>query len=57
MTDRLLFDVLGPLEGTEIPGGCPQCEAHQTVKATTVTCWTITIHHDPGCPRLSGAGS
>lgn len=41
---------LGPLEGAQIPGGCDDCDAYQTVEPMFAGAWTITVHHDGWCP-------
>jgi len=43
------LNILGPLEGAEIPGGCDQCEAYQTVQPIVAGVWSITVHHDDDC--------
>jgi hypothetical protein len=47
-----MVNVLGPLEGAQIPGGCDTCDAYQTVGAVEHGIWMITVHHDDGCPVL-----
>lgn len=42
-------DLLGPLDGARIPGGCDHCDAYQTVNPTTAGVWKITVHHDDDC--------
>lgn len=49
---RHLADVLGPLDGARIPGGCDHCDAYQTVAPFAAGVWTITVHHDDWCPML-----
>lgn len=49
---RQLTDLLGPLDGKHIPGGCDQCDAYQTATAIAVGVWNITVHHDDWCPFL-----
>lgn len=48
-------DLLGPLDGARIPGGCETCDAYQTVHPESTGVWTIDIHHDSDCPRLAEA--
>lgn len=50
---RHLVDLLGPLDGARIPGGCDQCNAYQTATAVAAGVWTITVHHDDWCPLLA----
>ena len=47
-----LVDAFAPLEGAELPGGCDECGAHQTVEPIEAGAWRITVHHDEGCPVL-----
>lgn len=48
-----LVNAFGPLEGEEIPGGCEECDAFQTVEPVEANLWKLTVHHDPDCPRLA----
>jgi hypothetical protein len=50
---RQLTDLLGPLDGAQIPGGCDDCDAYQTTSAVSAGVWTVTIHHDHDCPTLA----
>lgn len=52
MTDHLT-DILGPLDGAQIPGGCDTCPAYQTIDPLKAGIWQLTIHHDPNCPTLT----
>ncbi len=52
MTDPLT-QLFGPLDGAQIPGGCDECDAYQTVTPTTAGVWNLTIHHDDDCPVLA----
>lgn len=47
-------DVLGPVDGAQIPGGCEFCEAYQTAEPAAAGVWVLTVHHDDGCPVLNG---
>jgi hypothetical protein len=38
-----------PLAGREIPGGCDECDAYQTVRQVTDGIWSLTVHHDENC--------
>lgn len=49
---RRLADLVGPLAGTRIPGGCYRCDAYQTVGPVELGVWSLTVHHDDGCPVL-----
>ena len=35
------------------PGGCPDCDAFQTLDEDHGV-YLLTVHHDDGCPFLSG---
>ena len=50
---RRLTNMLGPLDGARVRGGCDACDAYQTVKPITAGVWNIDVHHDPWCPRLA----
>jgi len=50
---RRLVDLLGPLDGLNLPGGCPDCTATQTVRAIRAVLWQIEILHEPTCPTLA----
>jgi hypothetical protein len=41
--------VFAPLVGLQIPGGCDDCNAYQTVEKVDVM-WLIRVHHDRTCP-------
>jgi hypothetical protein len=43
---------LGPLEDERIPGGCPHCNAYQTVDPVTAGVWSLVVHHDEWCPVI-----
>jgi hypothetical protein len=49
-TDALFTDVLGPLDGGRIPGGCQHCDAYQVARPLSAGVWNITVHHDDWCP-------
>lgn len=47
------------MDGLEVPGGCEECDAVQTVTSpayglTGVS--MVTVHHDDGCAWLARAG-
>lgn len=45
--------LLGPLDGARIPGGCDQCaDPYQTVEPVAPGVWVNNIHHDDDCPVL-----
>jgi len=54
MTGRhdLLRDVLGPLDGGRIPGGCDACDAYQKPVQIGFGVWVIQVFHDDWCPVL-----
>ena len=48
-------DLLAAAVGRDIPGGCDQCDAYQTVDPDPFgedQMWHCTVHHDEGCPEL-----
>lgn len=45
-----LDELLGPLAGQAIPGGCDQCEADQVPHQEYPGVWRLQIRHDDGCP-------
>lgn len=51
---RQLTDLLGPLDGHRIYGGCEDCDAYQTVTPVSAGVWSVTVHHDDGCPFYMG---
>ena len=38
------------LVGRELPGGCEDCSAYQTMTEVTPGVWSLTVHHDDTCP-------
>jgi hypothetical protein len=50
-----LANLLGPLDGARVPGGCEHCDAYQTVRAEAAGVWVIDVFHDDGCPALRKA--
>ena len=48
--ESALVDILGPLDGARIRGGCDDCDAYQEVEPVRVGVWIIHIHHDDWCP-------
>jgi hypothetical protein len=47
-----LRDVLGPLDGGRIPGGCDSCDAYQVSECVANNVWVIKVFHDDWCPLL-----
>ena len=45
-----LVNILGPLDGAKLPGGCDYCDAYQTAWPLEANAWSITVHHDDDCP-------
>jgi hypothetical protein len=45
-----ITNMFGALDGAEIPGGCDDCDAYQTVRPITAGGWSLTTHHDDWCP-------
>lgn len=37
-----------------MPGGCDDCNAYQTFREQEPGVYVLTVHHDDGCPFLSG---
>lgn len=52
MTDPLEA-MLGPLEGTRIPGDCDYCDAYQIPRKVAARVWILCVHHDDDCPFLA----
>jgi hypothetical protein len=48
----LTFDSFGldRLAGLQVPGGCDDCDAYQTVDARRAPIYRVTVHHDQTCP-------
>ncbi len=45
-------DLFGQIQGQQIPGGCDQCDAYQTVTTVAPGVHSLTVHHDTWCPVL-----
>jgi len=45
-----LAKLLGPLDGTRVPGGCDHCDAYQTVTPIEAGVWVVNVYHDDDCP-------
>jgi hypothetical protein len=54
MTARrdVVRDVLGPLDGARIPGGCDVCNAYQVPQCIGHKAWVLHVYHDDWCPLL-----
>ena len=50
---RQLTDILGRLDGAQVPGGCDECDAYQTTAPVSPGVWTVTVHHDQDCPAFA----
>jgi hypothetical protein len=50
MTD--LDDLFSQIEDLPIPGGCPRCDAYQTVESPFPGVHVLTVHHDVWCALL-----
>jgi len=50
---RRMQELLGPLDGAQIPGGCDTCDAYQTIEPMSAGIWTVTVVHDDDCPTLA----
>lgn len=42
--------LLGAAIGTQIPGGCGDCDAYQTMRRDRLGIFHLTVHHDDTCP-------
>ena len=47
-----LDDLFAQSEDEQIPGGCEQCDAFQTVSEVSPGVLSLTVHHDDWCPAL-----
>ncbi|WP_159448802.1 hypothetical protein [Demequina sp. NBRC 110053] len=36
----------------QIPGGCQDCDAFQTLDETSPGIYVLAVHHDDTCPQL-----
>jgi hypothetical protein len=45
-----VVNILGPLDGVRIAGGCAECNAFQVVRAVAALVWEIDVFHDDDCP-------
>jgi hypothetical protein len=51
----LLRDLYQHVDGEQIPGGCDQCDAYQTMSPIEGMVWRMLVHHDDDCPRCKMA--
>ena len=47
-----LVNVLGPLDGAALRGGCDHCDAYQSVSVMSAGVYRIDVLHDAGCPLI-----
>lgn len=47
------LEYFNALDGLQLPGGCGDCDAYQTLDATTPPLYVVTVHHDDDCPTLA----
>jgi len=45
-------DLFAHIEDEPIPGGCPSCDAYQSLSEVEAGVWSLVIHHDDWCPFL-----
>jgi hypothetical protein len=50
---RTADNLLGPLDGRRVPGGCAECDAFQTAELVEPEVWKINVVHDDDCPFLA----
>jgi hypothetical protein len=50
MTD--IDDLFRKAHGKQIPGGCEDCDAYQTMDEVRPRVHMLTVHHDDDCPTL-----
>ena len=52
------ISAIAGMAGRRLPGGCDDCDAYQTLERQPNDVWggvyVLTVHHDDGCPFLSG---
>jgi len=51
--------MLDAMAGKQLPGGCQDCGAYQTVDQVEPGVYVLRVHHDASCPtyrRLVGTG-
>jgi hypothetical protein len=46
-----LDDLFGEMKDRAIPGGCPSCNAFQTVETVEPGVHVIHVNHDDWCPE------
>ena len=47
------MNILGPLAGVNIAGGCAECDAYQRVSYAGDKEWTVVVYHDDNCTALA----
>ncbi|MCU1490825.1 MAG: hypothetical protein JWM85_2230 [Acidimicrobiaceae bacterium] len=47
-----ITNLLGPMDGAEIPGGCESCEAVQRFRMESALLFVLEVVHDDDCPSL-----
>lgn len=54
MSDGTLDNLFNSLAGRELPGGCDQCDATQTIREDDQVpgVWHLVICHEDHCPTL-----
>ena len=52
-----ITNLLGPLDGSAIPGGCDECNAVQRIRMESALVFVVDVFHDDDCPRLNGRAS
>lgn len=50
MSRDSLAPILAHFTGRKIPGGCPDCDAFQTVDTSQAPVFVLQVHHDDTCP-------
>jgi hypothetical protein len=48
-----VINMLGALDGAELPGGCASCDAYQRVRNAGGGVFVIDVYHDDDCPVLA----
>ena len=43
-------ELLAPLDGARVLGGCDYCNAYQVIRPLEAGMWDCTVHHDDDCP-------
>jgi hypothetical protein len=50
MSDGTVDNLFSALVGKQIPGGCGECDAYQTMRQEQPGVWMLVVHHDDDCP-------